>query len=303
MTVTLTSEAYGKVPGETYTGPEEAWLLANGYASQDDYEDPVVAVLTGTTDAVNVVTGGDLVISVDQQEFTVAIADADTPTEAAALIDTELDGVADAAVVSSRVVITSVATGSETSIRIVSGGGTLLANLGLPAGQTARGSDGGVGVANTGPTAVLPDDDVTLLANRENPPGYAADPNYDSGPLEPAIANLSADTPVEGYDPLSSPIYPPYDFDAGGVDDDPSEITSIAPDEGPAAGGTEVVLTGIGFEDATSVTFDGDAGTDFEVVSDYEIHVTTPAGTGVVDVVVVDPEGNGTLVGGFTYTA
>lgn len=43
MTVTLTSEAVGKQPGETYTGPEEAWLLANGYAKQDAYTGPGVA--------------------------------------------------------------------------------------------------------------------------------------------------------------------------------------------------------------------------------------------------------------------
>jgi hypothetical protein len=48
MTVTITSEVFGKVPGETYTGAQEAWLLANGYASQADYEGAGVAN-TGTT--------------------------------------------------------------------------------------------------------------------------------------------------------------------------------------------------------------------------------------------------------------
>jgi hypothetical protein len=43
MTVTMTSEAVGKKPGETYTGPEEAWLLAEGYAKQDAYTGPGVA--------------------------------------------------------------------------------------------------------------------------------------------------------------------------------------------------------------------------------------------------------------------
>lgn len=42
MTVTMTSEAYGKVPGETYTGPEEAWLLATGYAKQAGYDSNAV---------------------------------------------------------------------------------------------------------------------------------------------------------------------------------------------------------------------------------------------------------------------
>lgn len=34
MTVNITSEVFGKKPGETYTGPAEAWLLANGYAKK-----------------------------------------------------------------------------------------------------------------------------------------------------------------------------------------------------------------------------------------------------------------------------
>jgi len=36
MVVTMTSEAYGVQPGGTYTGPEEAWLVANGYAKNAD---------------------------------------------------------------------------------------------------------------------------------------------------------------------------------------------------------------------------------------------------------------------------
>jgi len=32
MAVTVTSEVYGVQPGGTYTGPEEEWLIANGYA-------------------------------------------------------------------------------------------------------------------------------------------------------------------------------------------------------------------------------------------------------------------------------
>src|SRR5680860_531822 len=43
MAVVMTSEAFGKLPGEVYTGPEEAWALANGYASQAGYVGPGVA--------------------------------------------------------------------------------------------------------------------------------------------------------------------------------------------------------------------------------------------------------------------
>jgi hypothetical protein len=37
VTVTITSEVFGKLPGETYTGPMEAWLLSEGYAKQAGY--------------------------------------------------------------------------------------------------------------------------------------------------------------------------------------------------------------------------------------------------------------------------
>lgn len=49
MTVTLTSPALGQDAGTTYTGPEEAWLLANGYARQDGYTGPGVSN-TGLSD-------------------------------------------------------------------------------------------------------------------------------------------------------------------------------------------------------------------------------------------------------------
>lgn len=51
MTVTLTSEALGKQPGATYTGPEEDWLLSEGYAKKANYTGPGVSN-TGPTDVV-----------------------------------------------------------------------------------------------------------------------------------------------------------------------------------------------------------------------------------------------------------
>lgn len=82
----------------------------------------------------------------------------------------------------------------------------------------------------------------------------------------------------------------------------PPTVLSVAPDTGPEAGSTAVVVTGTDFTGSTAVEFDGTPGTAFSVVNDTTINVTTPAGTGAVDVVVVNPNGNGTLVGGFTYT-
>lgn len=43
MTVTLTSPALGQNVGTTYTGDEEEWLLAEGYARRDGYTGPGVS--------------------------------------------------------------------------------------------------------------------------------------------------------------------------------------------------------------------------------------------------------------------
>ena len=68
----------------------------------------------------------------------------------------------------------------------------------------------------------------------------------------------------------------------------PLTASSLNPDAGPVTGGTVVVITGTGFDDATGVTFDGLPGTAFVVTSPTSITVTSPAhpAPGTVDVVV-----------------
>ena len=83
----------------------------------------------------------------------------------------------------------------------------------------------------------------------------------------------------------------------------PPYVTSITPATGAAAGGTAVVIAGVGFTGATAVNFASTAGTSFSVVSDTEIHVTSPAhAAGAVDVTVVKSGGNAVDYAGFTYT-
>lgn len=80
-------------------------------------------------------------------------------------------------------------------------------------------------------------------------------------------------------------------------------LTTVAPATGVAAGGTAVTLTGTGFTEANGVTFGGVAATSVVVVSATSITCVAPAhAVGAVDVVVLDPTGNGTKTGGFTYT-
>jgi hypothetical protein len=66
----------------------------------------------------------------------------------------------------------------------------------------------------------------------------------------------------------------------------PVTVTSIFPTSGPAAGGTNVTITGTGFTGASAVMFGGTAAASFNVDSDSSITATSPAGSGTVDVTV-----------------
>lgn len=168
MPVVLTQEVEGLNVGDTYTGAREAWLLAEGYADQAGYDTDVVAKVTGSTNAANIVTGGALVVQVGNEVFTATLANGDTPAVAAGKIDTALGADGNAAIVSSKLEISSVETGYDAAVTVRSGAGTTLANLGLTVGQQGRGSDGGAGVSNTGPASVAVANNPTFDATRGN---------------------------------------------------------------------------------------------------------------------------------------
>jgi IPT/TIG domain len=63
-------------------------------------------------------------------------------------------------------------------------------------------------------------------------------------------------------------------------------ITGLNPSQGSETGGTSIVITGIGFSGATQVLFGGFAASGFTLNSDTQITAVSPAGTGVVDVMV-----------------
>ncbi len=71
----------------------------------------------------------------------------------------------------------------------------------------------------------------------------------------------------------------------------PPTVTGLSPSSGPAAGGTSVTITGIGFTGATAVDFGTTAATDVVVVNDTTITADSPAGSGVADVTVTTPIG------------
>lgn len=85
-------------------------------------------------------------------------------------------------------------------------------------------------------------------------------------------------------------------------------ITSVTPNQGLAAGGTSLVITGTGFGTSgsplvTAVTVGGTAATAFSVVNDTTLNVTTPAhAPGAVDIVVTtDVVSANTAADDFTY--
>ncbi|MEQ8175518.1 MAG: InlB B-repeat-containing protein [Syntrophomonadaceae bacterium] len=80
-------------------------------------------------------------------------------------------------------------------------------------------------------------------------------------------------------------------------------VSGISPNNGPEAGGTSVTITGTSFTGASSVKFGSNDGTNLIVVSDTSITVTSPAGTGQVDVTVTTPGGTSAPGPGdmFTY--
>ena len=68
-------------------------------------------------------------------------------------------------------------------------------------------------------------------------------------------------------------------------------ITSISPVTGPAAGGTLVALTGVGFTGALVVGFGSTQASSISVLSDTSMVAVSPPGTGNVNVTVVTPNG------------
>jgi IgA Peptidase M64/IPT/TIG domain len=68
-------------------------------------------------------------------------------------------------------------------------------------------------------------------------------------------------------------------------------VTGINPTNGPAAGGTSVIITGTGFTGATGVGFGVTGASSVSVDSDTQITAISPSGSGTVDITVITPAG------------
>ncbi len=108
-------------------------------------------------------------------------------------------------------------------------------------------------------------------------------------------------------------------FDAGTqVDAGPVQISvrSVFPAQGPAAGGTHVLVSGSGFvrgfadrggatvSKQTAVAIGGAPASDIDVIDDNRLQLTVPpGGGGAADVKVTNPSGAGSCAGCFRYLA
>ncbi len=68
-------------------------------------------------------------------------------------------------------------------------------------------------------------------------------------------------------------------------------VSGISPSSGPAGGGTVVTITGTNLSRATGVKFGTKAGTSLTANSATSLKITSPAGTGTVDVTVTTAGG------------
>ncbi len=122
-------------------------------------------------------------------------------------------------------------------------------------------------------------------------------PAHDAGPVDLVVTNP---------DGQWASVAEAFSFAA------PPVVTAVHPDAGPVFGGTTVTITGTGFRDGATVTFDGTEAWDPVVVSATAITCITPGQTvgavvrpragSAVDVTVTNPDGQAsTLTGAFTY--
>lgn len=82
-------------------------------------------------------------------------------------------------------------------------------------------------------------------------------------------------------------------------------VTGVAPNTGPQAGGTSVIIAGTNFTGATAVRFGVTAAASFTVNSATQITATSPAGSGAVNVTVTTADGTSAAAAAnlFTYAA
>ncbi|HTT85960.1 MAG TPA: IPT/TIG domain-containing protein, partial [Acidimicrobiales bacterium] len=93
-------------------------------------------------------------------------------------------------------------------------------------------------------------------------------------------------------------------FTYGGTPPPTPTVMGVSPSSGSTGGGTPVTVTGSNFTGATAVHFGTTAATSFSVTNSTTISVSSPPGSGTVDVTVTTPGGTSATSSAdrFTYT-
>jgi Domain of unknown function (DUF1906)/IPT/TIG domain len=142
----------------------------------------------------------------------------------------------------------------------------------------------------TGATAVLfgtaPASGVTVNSY----PQLTAVSPAGSDTVDVTVTNAAGPSPVSPADKFTYPLLP--------------VVTNVDPNNGPAAGGTTVTVTGSGFTGETAVKFGSVTATPVLIAlpSDTQILVESPAGAGTVDVAVTAPGGTSAPSSGSQFT-
>ncbi len=124
------------------------------------------------------------------------------------------------------------------------------------------------------------------------------DPAHAAGTVDVTVKTLAGTSTTSSADHFAykAPAPPPAPV-----------VTSVAPNEGPEAGGTLVTIKGEHFEGATEAKFGSTTATELKVVSSTEVTVKDPAhtGAGTVDLTIKTPAGTSTTsnTDHFTYQA
>ncbi len=133
----------------------------------------------------------------------------------------------------------------------------------------------GTGMANasavmfgTNKATIVSDSDTLLVVT--SPPGVA-------GNVDVTVVTVGGTSATSGADQFTYVAAP--------------TVTALNPSAGPLAGGTSVTITGTSFTGATMVSFGTLAATSFVVNSNTRITAVAPAGTGTVDVTIVNTGG------------
>jgi plastocyanin len=161
-------------------------------------------------------------------------------------------------------------------------------------GSTAGGTTVTISGANfqtSGTTTAKFDNTATTNVNVTSSTSMTAvTPAHTAGPVSVTVTNPDGQSAtLSNAFTYSTPLPAPT-------------ISLIAPNSGPIAGGTSVVILGSGFAAAATVTLGGVPATNVKVLNDSTITATTPAhGAGAVDLVVAVGSQSATKSGAFNY--